>query len=466
METKVVDIQAETLSCARQKLQSACVDGWHAIAEKVLERGSNGTVRGLGDSIEEARENAIGKLPSHADIVKSDLLPPGEDRVIDLLADTARNAQREGESRLAEREQILQVQEIASPRTGFLGIGKKKGRYSARARTMAAADLSYVLKPQIRATLVKYNSLADSLGGLADAPIPDNWTCFRSEDWLFHLWYPCDWALDTGEHLVLKPVFSERIRESDSNVVYSPAISLFVLSPPTGKDGESFLSTFGENLPRNFKGFGSVSDERLSYRGNSAVCKRFFFTRTSGTWEAFMLLLPFSDKFFVLDASGRAVDVMKYSEELEKVLATFQAFATPAEFRASAPTQAAHPNLDTCPESNVVGILFSIEDIKGACYGKVLQEEFFKTLDVTGIAGTRISIGDVLPDAEFFCVKLETPGSSVAQYVREGFGESCRAKGVAPFDRRFMSGNALDRQPLLHVGQVSAEGQYSGRNWY
>lgn len=311
----------------------------------------------------------------------------------------------------------------------------------------------------------KYDSLAGTLQRCSAAPIPDDWISFRSKQLLFEVWYPAGWAADTGAHLILRPTFAESVWETGSHVLYTPAMTLLV---GTGgeQDQEKLLSTFGKNISQNFSKFRLLSEERTPYRGCRGACYRFLFEKASTTWDAAMLCLPVFGKIFLFDASGRIGDVAKHREELEAVIASLRVFSNSSEFEAAAPSKVERPILDSCPESNVLGVLFSIAEINSGCYGKVVQDEFFRVVDSKQIAGTRISIGDILPECEFFCVKLETPKPSTSQYVRKVFGKACPAKALAPIKHRFMSGNSLEKQPLPVAGNITFSGQYEDRNWY
>jgi hypothetical protein len=50
--------------------------------------------------------------------------------------------------------------------------------------------------------------------------------------------------------------------------------------------------------------------------------------------------------------------------------------------------------------------------------------------------------------------------------VRKVFGPDCTAKGLASWEKRFMSGDALDQQPLVERGYISMDGEYVGGPWY
>jgi hypothetical protein len=121
---------------------------------------------------------------------------------------------------------------------------------------------------------------------------------------------------------------------------------------------------------------------------------------------------------------------------------------------------------DPRPESNTVGVLFSISALGGVLYGKKCQEEFFSIVDARRIAGSEICVGDVFPEAEFFCVKVKTATPGISQYIREVFGQHCQAAGLAPVSQRFMSDGPLNEQPLISKGTITSDGEYCGEPWY
>jgi hypothetical protein len=119
---------------------------------------------------------------------------------------------------------------------------------------------------------------------------------------------------------------------------------------------------------------------------------------------------------------------------------------------------------DNDPGGVSVGILFSISAIKSGSYGSVVQEDFFRTVDAVRLEGCRISVGDIMPHCQFFCVKVDCPNPKVGKHIRAAFAGNCNARGLATPERRFMSGQPLRSQPLCERGYI-AQGRYVGGPW-
>jgi hypothetical protein len=460
MERKELYIESASLVDARSKATAACAQGWVVVLEEIVQNPKKDSVQGLGVTAVAAEEKARAKLPKGATITGKSISEPAQSRVLEVEAYTEDMARNTAKSQITKREQIEAVRVAVPGRSGFLGVGKKKAKYELRLRSLAVVELSYTVNAKLHVTIAQYDSLAGTLQRYVGAPIPDDWTTFRSKQALFEVWYPAAWTVDIKQHLILRPSFAE----SDWTA-YSPAMTLIV---GTGgeQDQEKLLSTFGKTLSKNFSKFRLLSEERVEHRGLQGACYRFLFEKDSSTWEAAMLCLIEFGKIFVFDASGKVDHVAKHREELEAVIASLRVFPDAPAFEAAAPNKFQRPIQDLCPESNVLGVLFSITTIDSACYGEVVQDEFFRVVDAKQMAGTRISVGDILPECEFFCVKLETPKPSTAQYVRRVFGESCPVKELAPIKHRFMSGNALEKQRLPAAGSITFSGLYEGRDWY
>jgi hypothetical protein len=88
------------------------------------------------------------------------------------------------------------------------------------------------------------------------------------------------------------------------------------------------LPNYLNNLRSNFSGFELVSDEKLGLPFCSGACYRWFFTRIGVKWAAFTIALTVGNTAIAVDASGRVSDLIKHSDQMESVLATFRAFPT------------------------------------------------------------------------------------------------------------------------------------------
>ncbi len=190
----------------------------------------------------------------------------------------------------------------------------------------------------IKSQHIQYPSLAETMQRLSSIPIPDHWVCYRSKVALCELWYPADSKFDLGEHMILRPTFEELVYETETHILYTPAITLVV-----GKGGEQdvahIFATFGNYLGNQFRKFQMLTQEQFQFRGSQAACYRFLFKRVSTTWEASMLCLPVYGKLFLIDASGRENDISKHHDKLEAVIATFRAFPNSKEFKSAAPAK-------------------------------------------------------------------------------------------------------------------------------
>jgi len=311
-------------------------------------------------------------------------------------------------------------------------------------------------------------SLRTRLQKYAESDIPNGWTRFGSDPLLFHLWHPSEWTRDTERGLSLRPSFSNQVWETPSHFIWSPGVTVLPRRLNAGFSGDALFNVLTEDLTAMYEGMNLrvKSQETFDHRGQRTACYHFLFERAKTTWETWLLWKPYKDMLFWVDAVGKPEDMKTHEEVLGQVLASFAVFDNREAYEAAGTQKTPVPSYDSLPESETVGILFSIDAIASGTYGRVVQETCLALLELTRIPGTRVSVGDIMPDASYFCVKFETPSPIAAKYVRSVFGPDCALQIVAPLSQRFISGGALKGQPLVQKGVITGNGKYQGGEWY
>jgi len=272
---------------------------------------------------------------------------------------------------------------------------------------------------------------------------------------------------DGGGPITLVPDF-QRVWGSYPNKHSSPAITLLVGSLHPGQTQDETFDDFRQRLEDMYEDndFELISEERFRHRNRDAAAYRFSIVRDQTQLHVSLLWVPFGDAHVWLDAGGLPKHMRRHREVLETVLSTLTVFDDAQASDTDSSRASGSVDNDPSPQDRSVGVLFDIGQIDDACYGKFVFDEFIRVVDGKRLAGCRISVGDVMPNCEFFCVRVDTPNAKVSRHLRSVFGEQTAAGGLARLERRFMSGPPLANQPLMERGYISDDGEYVGGPWY
>lgn len=157
MSERVLEIEAESLEEARERLQSSIPDGFQLLSERVVSDGEPKSVRATAETVEKALSEAHGALPDGVEVLESkELATPGI-QLISVAAFDEESALSElrslVEARLGVSADVANLRLIAKGTTGFLGIGKKPNRYQAELRNPAVVEITYKTKARISARI-------------------------------------------------------------------------------------------------------------------------------------------------------------------------------------------------------------------------------------------------------------------------------------------------------------------------
>jgi hypothetical protein len=141
-----VEVHTDTLDEAWWAIQTQVPEGFHVSAERVVSDGTEKTVRGFADTLDDAFADASREIPPGAEILKRDVWNDADSYVETVEAADEETARRELEARLSAcRVETLALAQAG--RSGFLGIGRKLNRYDATMVSQAAVEVTY--KPKV-----------------------------------------------------------------------------------------------------------------------------------------------------------------------------------------------------------------------------------------------------------------------------------------------------------------------------
>lgn len=156
MSKQIVEVEANSLKEAREKVKSQIPKGLHLLSEEIISDGKSKRVKGVADTIEAALEKAQKKIPADADVVeKKTRISPAQRMVtVKAFSEQHASAQVQGE---IDNTAILRSLILRIPgKKGLLGIGKKPNIYEAQVFQRAVVEVIYKRKAKISATIGKW----------------------------------------------------------------------------------------------------------------------------------------------------------------------------------------------------------------------------------------------------------------------------------------------------------------------
>lgn len=324
-ETRVVETEASSVAEARDEIRACCTEGWHIGKEDVLQECLSSSVTAFAATEHEALEAARAQLPKNAIPGDHDVTQREETIARCTAAADRECAKKETSAALGQNEELLDIREVAPPRKGLLGIGKRQGEYEASIRKLPTISLSFTRPAKLRATLVRYPSLAESLREVSKQPVPQEWKTFGSDRVLFRLRYPSTWRLDASTQIRLIPVFSGRSRES---------FSIELMAVENDEGAQSRLKDHSADMADSpsFPNFSLISQERTRLHNCETSCLRCTYTKGGVAQATFAVMIVASDFAFSFVASGRADEMMQHRDALEKVLGSFCPYTSKTDY--------------------------------------------------------------------------------------------------------------------------------------
>lgn len=153
MSEQTIEVQADSLEEAKEKIRAQIPEGLQLLSEEVISNGKPKIIKCTSDTLEAAFETARSKIPVGADVVGRKELSAPEKKVITVEADDEQTARVQAERQIGSTERVEGITLIELGKKGLLGIGKKPNRYEIQVFRQAIVEVTYREKVKIRATI-------------------------------------------------------------------------------------------------------------------------------------------------------------------------------------------------------------------------------------------------------------------------------------------------------------------------
>ena len=152
MPNQTIEVEAESLDEAEQKLQVQIPNGYAIHLKQILSDGKPTTLQSSAETTQAAWEKAQTQVPRGATIQsKRELIPPGR-QVLTVQAVDEQEAKNQAVKHLGETRLIKSIRISVPPRKGLLGIGKSPGSYEIEIFQQAVVEVTFTTPVRIRAT--------------------------------------------------------------------------------------------------------------------------------------------------------------------------------------------------------------------------------------------------------------------------------------------------------------------------
>ncbi|GAH39302.1 unnamed protein product, partial [marine sediment metagenome] len=136
IRSKVIEVEAETLEEARQKVKSQIPEGYALRSEQIISSGREKTVQAVANTTEEAFAKARGKILAGVKIIEEKELNAPERNIITVETFYPKNIAEnhvwsEARRQLGDKAEVKNVELLTVGSKGFLGMGKKPNVYQA-----------------------------------------------------------------------------------------------------------------------------------------------------------------------------------------------------------------------------------------------------------------------------------------------------------------------------------------------
>jgi hypothetical protein len=151
-----LDVEAESLDEAREKVKSQIPEGLILISEKIISDGNPTTVEASAVDFEWAFKKAQQEfIPAGASILdQKEITMPGR-KVILVEANDEQTARTQAKNQIGKTELFESIHLKTSGKAGFLGVGKKPNQYECEIQQLAVVNVTYIAKPRISARIGK-----------------------------------------------------------------------------------------------------------------------------------------------------------------------------------------------------------------------------------------------------------------------------------------------------------------------
>lgn len=154
MNEKIIEVEANSLTEARQQLLSHVTDDLVIIQEDIVSRGNLQTVEAIADTLEKAFAEAKSKVPAGATIVKRETIVAPERKVNQVEGKNEQDALASIQYFLDPKRRTIESFSLkCAGRKGFLGVGKTPNTYELTTLEKAKVKISFREKAKIKARM-------------------------------------------------------------------------------------------------------------------------------------------------------------------------------------------------------------------------------------------------------------------------------------------------------------------------
>jgi hypothetical protein len=134
--------EADSILEARRILLAVVPQGFYVQRESVLCNQATATIKGSGETVEQATSEAEAQLPPHVTVTERTVSVP-EERYVFIRAVEEKEAANLVRPQLGRQEYVVQTTLDRPGRQGVLGIGRRLNEYQLLLRTRASIELVF-----------------------------------------------------------------------------------------------------------------------------------------------------------------------------------------------------------------------------------------------------------------------------------------------------------------------------------
>jgi hypothetical protein len=153
MNKEIIEVEAESLEEARERIESQIPDGAYLLSERVVCDGKPNTVKAIAETTEAALAKAQDEMPLDALVIRKTILvaPERTATIVEAFDEQSARTQVEGS---IEHSTIIENLTLAtSGKKGVFGIGKTPNLYRADIFHRAVVEIVFKANAKISATI-------------------------------------------------------------------------------------------------------------------------------------------------------------------------------------------------------------------------------------------------------------------------------------------------------------------------
>lgn len=150
---KTIEIEADSLDMARNKVKSKIPNGFVKLSEEVLNDGKQKVVRKFSSKVEKAYTTAQKEIPPDAEILWKKELNLPRKQIVNIEAFDKSSAARLIKDR--NEKMLGPLKMITLGKKGFFGIGKKPNQYEVEVFQPAIVEIAFKNKAKVFFTFKK-----------------------------------------------------------------------------------------------------------------------------------------------------------------------------------------------------------------------------------------------------------------------------------------------------------------------